>query len=125
MRLAVCTENGMVFQHFGATPEFTVFTAVGGKITEEKAFSTNGTGHEALVDILAALDADVLICGGIGGGARCAVASAGIELFPGVSGDARKAAEALAAGILEYNPNITCHHHEHEEGHNCSGHCHH
>ena len=34
------------------------------------------------------LNADVLICGGIGGGAQTALAAAGIKLFGGVSGDA-------------------------------------
>ena len=42
-----------------------------------------------------ALNADVLICGGIGGGAQTALAAAGIKLFGGVSGDADKAVEAF------------------------------
>ena len=49
---------------------------------------TNGSGHGALAGVLNALNADVLICGGIGGGAQTALAAAGIKLFDGVSGDA-------------------------------------
>ena len=60
------------------------------------------------------------ICGGIGGGARQALAAAGIKLYPGVSGNADKAAEAFAAGTLAYDENAVCHHHDHEEGHTCS-----
>ena len=41
---------------------------------------TNGQGHGALAGFLQMEKVDVLICGGIGGGARTALAEAGIEL---------------------------------------------
>ena len=53
-----------------------------------------------------ALNADVLICGGIGGGAQTALAAAGIKLFGGVSGDADKAVEAFINETLDYNPDV-------------------
>ena len=62
-----------------------------------------------------------LICGGIGAGARTALAQAGIELYPGVSGDALAAVQQLAAGNLAFDPDTTCNHH-HEEGHTCGEH---
>ena len=49
-----------------------------------------------MAGFLNALHADVLICGGIGGGAQTALAAAGIKLFGGVSGDADKAVEVTA-----------------------------
>ena len=49
-------------------------------------------------------DADVLICGGSGGGAQTALAAAGINLFGGVSGDVDKAVEAFINETLGYNP---------------------
>ena len=63
----------------------------------------------------------VLICGGIGGGAKSALAEAGIELYGGVTGSADAAAAALAAGKLSYDPEAQCHDHEHAhgEGHAC------
>ena len=125
MRIAVTSENGMVFQHFGATPEFVVYTISGGKITDRKVVSTNGTGHEALVGILLSLDVDALICGGIGGGARYAVASAGIELYPGVFGAADDAAKALAEGKLQFNAETVCSHHGDDAVHHCHGNCRH
>ncbi|HJJ36120.1 MAG TPA: hypothetical protein O0X27_02960 [Methanocorpusculum sp.] len=115
MKIAVTSENGQVFQHFGATPEFTVYTVENGTVTDKKAISTNGTGHEALADILAELDAEILICGGIGGGARAAIASVGIELYPGVTGSTDDAIAAFVAGTLQFNPNFVCNHH-----HGCS-----
>ncbi len=85
---------------------------------------TNGSGHGALAGVLNALNADVLICGGIGGGAQTALAAAGIKLFGGVSGDADKAVEAFINDTLDYNPDVKCSHHEHShgEGHTCVEH---
>ena len=72
--------------------------------------------------VLKELGADALICGGIGDGARNALAQAGIDLYPGVTGNADLCAAALANGTLRYDPNTECHHHDHEEGHTCGHH---
>lgn len=131
MRIAVTYENGQIFQHFGHTEQFKVYDVEDGKVVASEVVSTNGSGHGALAGVLNALHADVLICGGIGGGAQMALASAGIQLFGGVSGDADQAVEALLAGTLVFNPNVQCNHHgehHHHEGgcgeHGCGGgHC--
>ena len=80
--------------------------------------------RDSLAGVLNALNADVLICGGIGGGAQTALAAAGIKLFGGVSGDADKAVEAFINETLDYNPDVKCSHHEHNygEGHTCGEH---
>ena len=69
---------------------------------------TNGSGHGALAGVLNVLNADVLICGGIGG----------------VLGDVDKAVEAFINDTLDYNPDVKCSHHEHNhgEGHTCGEH---
>ena len=64
----------------------------------------------------------MLICGGIGGGAKKALAEAGIKLFGGVSGDADAAVTDYLAGKLSYNPNGLCNHHGEHHGHNCGEH---
>ena len=130
MRIAVTYENGMIFQHFGHTEQFKVYDVADGKIVASEVVDTNGSGHGALAGVLTALNADVLICGGIGGGAQMALAAAGIQLFGGVSGNADAAVEALIAGNLTYNPNVKCNHHgehhhgehHHGEGHTCGDH---
>ena len=135
MRIAVTYENGEIFQHFGHTQQFKVYDVADGKIVSSQVVDTNGSGHGALAGVLEDLNADVLICGGIGGGAQMALAAAGIQLFGGVSGSADAAAEALVAGKLAFNPNVRCHHHDHHhgdghscgdhhhDGHSCGGHC--
>lgn len=123
MRIAVTYENGEIFQHFGHTEEFKVYDVKDGKVVASEVVDTNGQGHGALAGVLTALNADVLICGGIGGGAQMALAAAGIKLYGGVSGSADAAVEALLAGNLDYNPAVKCNHHdEHGEGHTCGEH---
>ena len=124
MKVAITYENGQIFQHFGHTRQFKVYDVQDGKILSSEVVDTNGSGHGALAGVLTELKADVLICGGIGGGAQTALANAGIQLFGGVSGDADKAAEAYASGTLQYNPCVRCSHHDHEhsEGHTCGSH---
>ena len=123
MRIAVTYENGEIFQHFGHTEEFKVYDVQDGKVVASEVVDTNGQGHGALAGVLTALKADVLICGGIGGGAQMALAAAGIKLYGGVSGSADAAVEALLAGTLDYNPAVKCSHHgEHGEGHTCGEH---
>lgn len=123
MRIAVTYENGQVYQHFGHTEYFKVYDVEDGKILSSEVISTNGKGHGALAEVLKALKTDVLICGGIGGGAQTALASAGIQLYGGVAGLADDAVNALLAGTLDYVPNIQCS--SHGDGHhagNCGGH---
>ena len=125
MRIAVTYENGMIFQHFGHTSQFKVYDVQDGKIVSSQVVDTNASGHGALAGVLTALNADALICGGIGGGAQMALAAAGIRLYGGVSGSADAAAQALVEGKLEFNPNVKCNHHgehHHGEGHTCGDH---
>lgn len=124
MRIAVTYENGQIFQHFGHTETFKIYDVEEGKVVHSEVVDTNGSGHGALAGVLNALNADVLICGGIGGGAQTALAAAGIKLFGGVSGDADEAVEAFINETLAYNPNVKCSHHEHNhgEGHTCGEH---
>lgn len=134
MRIAVTYENGQIFQHFGHTEQFKLYDVEDGKVVSSQVVSTNGSGHGALAGVLAALKADALICGGIGGGARMALDSIGVKLYGGVSGDADQAVAALLAGALAYSADATCSHHDehhHEDGscgehgcgeHGCGGH---
>ena len=124
MKIAVTYQDGMVFQHFGHTEQFKIYTVENGSIVSADVVDTNGQGHGALAGFLKENGIDTLICGGIGGGARNALAEAGIELFPGAAGNADEQVESFLAGKLSYNPNTRCSHHDHEhgEGHKCGDH---
>lgn len=125
MRIAVTYENEMIFQHFGHTEKFKIYDVEDGKIINKAVVDTFGQGHGALSVFLKNLQVEVLICGGIGGGAKTALAEAGIRLFGGVSGLCDMAVEAFIAGNLGYNPDVKCSHHDHEHsdgGHTCGEH---
>lgn len=127
MRIAVTYEQETVGQHFGRTEQFKIYDVVNGEIKSSQVIDTNGTGHGALAGFLRAAEVEVLICGGIGMGARNALKEVGIDLFPGVTGNADETVKSYLAGNLVYDPETACnHHHEHEhgEGHNCQhGNC--
>ena len=128
MKIAVTYCDGQIFQHFGHTAQFKVYDVTDGRITATSIVDTGSSGHGALAGLLKMIHADVLICGGIGGGAQLALAEVGIQLYGGVTGDADDAVAAYLAGQLDYNPNVRCNHHDHHgEGHTCGdhgcGHC--
>ena len=126
MKVAVTYENGEVFQHFGRTPQFKVYEVTDGKVVSSEVIDTNGTGHGALAGFLRDIGAEVLICGGIGGGAQVAMSDAGIRLFAGTSGPADEVVSAFIAGTLPELGEANCDHHDHHGGHDCShgGKCH-
>ena len=100
MKIAVTYENQEVFQHFGHCEAFKIYEIADNAVVSSEVVGTGGDGHEALAGFLRRHGVDTLICGGIGGGARMALAQAGIELYPGVTGD----------------------HSCHGNGHTCGGH---
>ena len=123
MRIAVTYENGNVFQHFGHTQQFKLYDIDDNRVISSRIADTNGQGHGALAGFLKNAGADVLICGGIGGGAQAALAEAGIVLCGGVSGNADNAVNSYLNGSLLFSSNVTCGHH-HDGGHSCGeSHC--
>ena len=121
MKIAVTYDTGNVFQHFGKTEFFKVYEVEDNKVVSSEVIGSNGVGHGALAGLLADQAVDVLICGGIGGGAQAALEEAGVELCAGAEGDTDQAVEAYLRGEL-ISSGANCDHHHHEEGHSCGGH---
>lgn len=119
MRIAVTYDNGEVFQHFGRTEYFKIYEIENNHVISSEVINSNGQGHGALAGVLATNQIDVLICGGIGGGAQMALAEAGIELCAGATGNVDKAVSSYLAGTL-VNTGSNCNHHE--DGHTCGDH---
>ena len=122
MKIAVTYEGGYVFQHFGHTAAFKIYDVQDTQIISALVVDTNGHGHGALAGFLKENGVDVLLCGGIGGGAQMALQEAGIQLYGGVSGEADEAVAAFLAGQLQYNPCVRCSHHDHGHDHACGDH---
>lgn len=125
MKIAVPVENGTVFQHFGKTRTFMVYETAGGQITGKRLLDAGESGHAALAGLLQSQGVELLICGGIGGGARDALDRAGIRLAAGVSGSADGAVESYLSGTLAFDNAAVCAHHLHlpTEGHDCGHEC--
>jgi len=130
MKIAVSTQNGEVFPHFGRTPEFFVVNTENGKITDEKVVPAPAEGHFTLVNFLEEQGVDTLICGWIGGGAINRLRSTGIKIYSGASGPVKEQVLSLLSGQLpqegdnfkEEGGGCGCgsngeHEHAHEHGH--------
>ena len=130
MKIAVTYDNGNIFQHFGKTDFFKVYEVNDNQVVSSEVIGSNGSGHGALADLLAGQSIDVLICGGIGGGAQDALQAADIEVCSGAQGDTDQAVEAYLKGELVSSGANCDHHHgedhdcgDHEEGHSCGSSC--
>ena len=121
MRIAATYENGNIFQHFGRTEQFKVYDVQEGRIIASEIVGSNGIGHGALAGLLADKAIEVLICGGLGGGALNALTNAGITVVAGAEGDADQAVESYLRGEL-VSSGANCDHHHHGEGHECGHH---
>ena len=112
MKLAVTySPDGQIFQHFGKTQAFKVYDIEKGTITSTEVKDTEGQGHGALAGLLKDWGVDTLLCGGMGMGAKNALAEAGIDIYAGCTGAADDAVSALLAGTLAKNDTATCDHH--------------
>jgi len=115
--VAATYENGEIFQHFGRTETFKIYTIEDKKVVSSEIIGNGGNGHGALAGYLKTKGVEALICGGIGEGARNMLNQNGIRVYPGASGNADKQMEAFLQGLLVYDPNTSCDHHEE---HTCS-----
>ena len=122
MKIAITYENENVFQHFGHTEKIKLYTIENNKVISSQVLDTNGAGHELLVNFLKDNNVEVLICGGIGAGARIALGKANIKLYGGVSGKCDDVINDYLNNNLKFNPNVECNHHHMEGEHHCKNH---
>ena len=124
MKIAVTTQSDQIFQHFGQCPTFTVFSIENGAIKEKTTIDASQNGHAALAGFLRGANIDVLICGGIGNGAKQMLSSVGIQLISGVDGKIDDAVAAYLSGNLS-DRGGSCSHENHGHDHvcNCENHC--
>lgn len=122
MKIAVTYEEGLVGQHFGHTEEFKIYQILNGTIISSNILKSDGAGHSALVTRLAEENVDLLICGGIGGGAQNALNEVGIALLAGVEGNVDKVIDLYLKDELLGSASANCSHHDNKEEHTCGEH---
>lgn len=97
-----------------------IFEIKEGKILDKSMLDPQESSHGALAKILRNNGVNLLICGGIGAGAKDMLENAGINLIAGVSGDAEQSVLSYLSGNLQNNPEIECNHHDNEDDHSCT-----
>ena len=114
MKIAVAAMGHTVAQHFGHCETFILYDTENGKIVREDPIPNPGHKPGFLPNFLGDRGVEVIIAGGMGGGAVEIFNERNIEVILGAEGDARKAVEMYAKGELKSTGSI-CHSHEHED----------
>lgn len=121
MKIAVASEGNTVTGHFGHCQVFNIFVAENGKIVATEIVANPGHRPGFLPNFLADRGVNVIISGGMGGGAVDIFNEKNIEVVLGATGNAKEAAEAYIRGELKSTGSI-CHEHQHAD--ECGGHHH-
>lgn len=100
MKIAVANDQGMVTQHFGHCESFLVFDVEDGKIVKSETVANPGHRPGFLPNFLKDIGVQVIISGGMGGGAIALFEENDVEVVVGASGDATAAAQAFVDGEL-------------------------
>ncbi len=119
MKIAVSCNGTQIWAHFGHCENFMVYDVTDGAITSEEMVANPGHRPGLLPNFLADLGVEVMIAGGMGGGAIDIFNERGVEVVLGAQGDAKVATEAYLRGELESTGSVC---HEHEHAHECGNH---
>lgn len=115
MKIAVASDKGMVTEHFGHCEGFMIFDTEDKKITKSETVANPGHKPGFLPNFLADKGVNVIISGGMGGGAVTIFNERNIEVIIGARGDAKEAVEAYLQGSLESTGSVCHQHQNHEE----------
>ncbi len=101
-RIAIPTNEGKLWQHFGKAPQVTIVNLEDGKIVDQKVLQAPEHEHGAMPKFLAEQGCSDVLCGGLGQGAVNMLVEQVLAMF-------------LDGTIVYGDP--SCHHH-------CEGHHH-
>lgn len=119
MKIAVASEGNMVTNHFGHCEKFWLFTTSDGEIAGSVSVKNPGHKPGFLPNYLHDQGVNVIISGGMGGGAIDIFNSRNIEVIVGASGEARANVINYMKGELKSTGSV-CHQHVHSDV--CGGH---
>lgn len=114
MKIAVASEYDMVTEHFGHCVNFNIFDAEDNKIVKSESIPNPGHRPGFLPVFLHDLGVNVVISGGMGGGAIDIFNEKGIEVIVGARGHAQNAAQEYLMGNLQTTGSV-CHEHMHHD----------
>lgn len=114
MIIAVASEGAEVTEHFGHCQNFNIYNVEGQEIVSKKSVDNPGHRPGFLPNFLHDLGVNVVISGGMGGGAIDIFLSKKIEVVTGATGQADSAVQDYISGKL-ISDNSICHQHKHYE----------
>ena len=118
MKIAVAGQGKNVTEHFGHCECFLIFETENGKIVGEESIPNPGHKPGFLPNFLADRGVEVIISGGMGGGAVDIFNERCVEVVVGATGDAKTAVEKYLGGELKTTGSV-CHEHQHHD--ECGG----
>lgn len=119
MKIAVASMGIEVAEHFGHCENFNLYDCENGGIIASDNIPNPGHKPGFLPNYLGDRGVEVIIAGGMGGGAVEIFNTRNIEVIMGASGEAADAVKDYLAGSLKSTGSI-CHKHEHAD--ECGGH---
>ena len=114
MKIAVASEGKMITEHFGHCESFIIFDCENNQIIKSEAVTNPGHRPGFLPNFLNDLGVNVIISGGMGGGAIEIFNEKNIEVIIGATGVAQVAVEEYLKGNLKSTGSI-CHEHQHSD----------
>jgi predicted Fe-Mo cluster-binding NifX family protein len=114
MKIAVASMGNMVAGHFGHCENFNIYESTNGSITKVQSIPNPGHKPGYLPNFLGDMNVEVIIAGGMGGGAVEIFNERNIEVIVGAEGDAKDAAVRYLRGELKSTGSI-CHEHEYAD----------
>lgn len=114
MKIAVASENEMVTEHFGHCINFNIFETENDQIVTSESILNPGHKPGFLPNFLNDMGVNVIISGGMGGGAIDIFNEKGIEVIVGARGHAKIATEQYLQGMLQSTGSV-CHDHQHHD----------
>lgn len=114
MKIAVASENGMVAEHFGHCEGFVIFETEDNQIVKSEVVANPGHRPGFLPNFLSDMGVNIIISGGMGGGAIEIFNEENIEVIVGARGKAQAAAENYMNGSLKSTSSV-CHEHRYHD----------
>ena len=114
LKIAVASDNKSVSGHFGHCQAFEIFETDKGKILNESSVGNPGHKPGFLPNFLHDLGVNVIISGGMGGGAVEIFNEHDIEVIVGAQGVAKDMVIAYLNGELKSTGSV-CHEHQHAD----------
>ena len=119
MKIAVASEGKMVAGHFGHCENFNIFEVKNKQVVKTESIPNPGHRPGFLPNFLNDMGVNVIISGGMGGGAIEIFNEKGIQVVTGAVGDAEETTIKFLEGKLKSTGSV-CHEHQHSDS--CGGH---